>query len=453
MGICGSVGTAQTPQIPAPPSKSIFFSGFQNESRETSAMRKLFRNSASEEELKIYQEELRGTRPFFLIFTFVLIAMYVFAFYSDPALLKPTRLIPLIFLGIVHGALYWFSPRLTFNRRWMVPFFLMQGLIVFTINLITHNQGMLIGLYLALSGAAVGIIEDLRKGIIPVAAYAVLASANQVLAWGWGSLFTWLILFGPMMFFVVVYVVMFTRETQSRRRSQELLKELEVAHQQLAEYATKVEELTLSAERQRMARELHDTLAQGLAGLILQLEAVDSHLGQDHFEQAQSIVHQAMGRARVTLADARRVIRDLRDETPSVESLSDAVRQEVERFTTATGIPCELELSAPNRIPPSVDEHARRAVAEGLTNIARHAEASNVWLKLWESEGMLEITLRDDGMGFDPTASVEAGGHYGLVGLRERVRLAGGSLKVISEAGAGTTLALVLPLEDGVADP
>ena len=405
-----------------------------------------FRKSTSDKDLQVFQEELRGTRPFFLIFSFVLIAMYMFAFYSDRTLLRPTKLIPLILLGIFHGALYWFSPHLTFDRRWMVPYFLVQGIILFTINLIAQNQGILLGLYLALSGAAVGIIEDIRKGIIPVAAYAILASVNQVLAWGWGSLFGWWILFGPMMFFVVVYVVMFTRETQSRRRTQLLLKELEAAHQQLAEYATKVEDLTLSAERQRMARELHDTLAQGLAGLILQLEAVDSHLGQDHPDQAQAIVHQAMGRARVTLADARSAIQDLRDGTPSVDNLSDAVRQEVERFTTATGIPCELELSPPKEIPISVHEHARRAVAEGLTNIARHAQANNVWLKLGESEGMLEIALRDDGIGFDPT--VKLGGHYGLVGLRERARLAGGSLELISEHGAGTTLTLVLPLED-----
>ncbi len=405
-----------------------------------------FRKSTSEKDLQIFQEELRGTRPFFLIFSFVLVAMYVFAFYSDRTLLRPTKLIPLILLGIIHGALYWFSPHLTFNRRWMVPFFLMQGIILFTINLIAQNQGILMGLYLALSGAAVGIIEDIRKGIIPVATYAILASVNQVLAWGWGSLFGWLILFGPMMFFVVIYVVMFTRETQSRRRSQELLEELEVAHQQLAEYASKVEELTLSGERQRMARELHDTLAQGLAGLILQLEAADSHLGQDHPEKAQAIVHQAMGRARVTLADARRAIQDLRDDPSSVDNLSDALRQEVERFTIATGIPCELELSIPKEIPPIVREHARRAVSEGLTNIARHAQANNVWLKLGEHEGMLEIVLRDDGVGFDP--KVKLGGHYGLVGMRERARLAGGSLELISEPGAGTTLTLVLPLEN-----
>ncbi len=413
-------------------------------------MRQFFRASVSEEELQEYRQELSRTRPFFIIFCIVLIAMYGWTFYSQPELLVANKLIPLVLLGIIHGVLHLLSPYIVISRRWIVSYFFVQGVLVFTINLIAQNQGILMGLYLALSGAAIGFIEDLRKGLIPVVAYAILASVNQVISWGWESLFGWLILFGPMMFFVVVYVVMFTRESQSRMRTQQLLKELEAAHQQLAEYATKVEELTLSAERQRMARELHDTLAQGLAGLILQLEAVDSHLGQDRPNKAQAIVHQAMGRARVTLADARRAIQDLRDETSSIDNLSDAIRQEVDRFTTATGIPCKLELSPPKEIPISVHEHARRTVAEGLTNIARHAQANNVWLKLGESDGILEIALRDDGVGFDP--SVEMGGHYGLVGLRERARLAGGSLELTSEPGVGTTLTLILPLENGGAE-
>ena len=411
-------------------------------------MRNLFQASASDNDLQVLKEELRGTRPFFLIFTVVLVAMYVWAFTSDPALLRPAKVIPLVFLGIVHGTLYWSSPYLTLHRRWMIPYFLVQGIIVFTINLITHNQGMLIGLYLALSGAAVGIIEDLRKAAIPVAAYAILASVNQVLTWGWESLGGWLILFGPMMFFVVVYVVMFTRETQARRRTQQLLQELEIAHQQLAEYATRVEELTLVAERQRMARELHDTLAQGLAGLILQLEAADAHIARSNSEKAQLIIQQGMERARATLADARRAIGDLRTIAFSPDDLILVVREEVDRFTAATGIPCTVDLAPPPVIPVVICEHARRVVSEGLTNVARHAQASRVWLVLGEQDDMLELVLRDDGVGFSQIGEAEASDHYGLIGMGERARLAGGSLEVTSAPDKGTTLKLRLPLED-----
>ena len=105
--------------------------------------------------------------------------------------------------------------------------------------------------------------------------------------------------------FVLVYVLLFMRQLHARA-------ELQEAHTQLAEYAQQVETLTLEAERQRMARELHDTLAQGLAGLVLQLEALEASLERGKTGQALQIVGQARERARTTLADARRAIDDLR---------------------------------------------------------------------------------------------------------------------------------------------
>jgi len=81
-----------------------------------------------------------------------------------------------------------------------------------------------------------------------------------------------------------------------------------------------------------------------------------------------------------------------------------------------------------------------------LTNVARHARAQNVWVRLADRDGMLEITVRDDGAGFSPAAANIPAGHYGLVGLRERARMAGGTLEVASAPGQGTTVALRLPL-------
>ena len=411
-------------------------------------MKQILSASNRERDIQELEEELRGTRPFFLILGFVMAAMYAWALYSQPALRIPLKLIPFTLLLILHGVLHWFSPYLMIHRRWMIPYFLVQGVIVLVINMIAQNQGLLLGLYLALGGAAVGIIEDLRKGIIPVVFYMGLATINYALAWEWETLLGWLSFFGPMMFFVVVYVVMFTRETQTRRHTEQILQELETAHQQLAEYAARVEDLTLATERQRMARELHDTLAQGLAGLILQLEAADSRLARNAPDKAQLIIQQAMGRARATLADARRAIGDLRTKAFSPDDLINVVREEVDRFTVATGIPCALELAPPLVIPVTICEHTRRAVSEGLTNIARHAQANRVWLDLGENDGMLELVLRDDGMGFNPVGEGEASGHYGLIGMGERARLAGGSLEVTSSPGEGTTLTLRLPLED-----
>jgi two-component system, NarL family, sensor histidine kinase YdfH len=195
-----------------------------------------------------------------------------------------------------------------------------------------------------------------------------------------------------------------------------------------------------------MARELHDTLAQGLAGLVLQLEAADSHLSSQNHERAQQIVQQAMQRARTTLADARKAIDNLRAETSTAGDLAAALHAEAQLFENLTGADCSLEISLPDTIPAAVGMHALRTVSEGLSNIARHAQAKHAWVCLIHDDRFLQVTVRDDGVGLPQDADRMGSGHYGLLGMRERARLAGGTFEYSSQAGAGTTLILRLPL-------
>jgi len=248
----------------------------------------------------------------------------------------------------------------------------------------------------------------------------------------------------PTIIFIAIYVILYTRQAEANTLAQGLLRELEAANRQLTEYAARVEDLTIAEERQRMARELHDTLSQGLAGLILQLEAVDAHLAGSRAERARSILEQSMQTARATLAEARAAIDNLRQ--PAEHDLVMAVLQEAERFTRAAGIACEPQIDVRVEVPEQAAEPAIRAVTEGLTNIARHARASRVTLRLTALEKSLEIEICDDGIGFDPEA-VQAG-HYGLLGMRERVRLAGGSFDVDSKPGEGTRIGITFPLQE-----
>jgi NarL family two-component system sensor histidine kinase YdfH len=177
----------------------------------------------------------------------------------------------------------------------------------------------------------------------------------------------------------------------------------------------------------------------------LQLEAIDSHLSRGNSAKAQAITQQAMGRARSTLADARRAIDDLRSgKLPEVD-LETAVREEADRFTAATGISCDLAISLPAPLPESVRDNTLRIVAEALTNVAHYAQAQRVTVTIRPLDHALDVEVRDDGVGFDP-AQVGAG-HYGLIGLRERTRLIGGTLNIESVPGRGTTLKVCLPLE------
>lgn len=387
-------------------------------------------------------DELRQTRPFFWVLTIVLVGLYGLTLYTTPAMRALPRLIPFTILFCLHGGLHWLSPFLSTAPRRLNIYLGGQIGLVILLSLLSQTVAVSIGLYLALAGETVGILEDWRRSLMATIFYLCLIVVTLSLISDWHSS---LIVVGtilPMLIFVFVYVVLFVRQSQARSEAQRLLQELETAHRQLAEYAQQVENLTLTTERQRMARELHDTLAQGLAGLVLQLEALEANLERGHTKQAAHIADQAKTRARSTLADARRAIDDLR--AVGTESPIAAVTREVERFAAATSIPCTTNLPSTLTLTPAQGEHMLRCISEGLLNVARHAQASQAWVSIVPCDGYLRIEVRDNGHGFDP-ATIPTG-HYGLVGLRERARLAGGALHITSQPEQGTSIEMVMPL-------
>lgn len=389
--------------------------------------------------------DARDTRPFLAIVTVVLVALYALSLAADPGL----RAMPLVAvftaLMLLHGALYWGLLRLPASQAWHVGYLVVQTALAVAIALLAGNLAVSFGLFAALIGLAVGMLRNRLAAAVVVLCLLAISAAITLRTTGEQLSAGWLLLAIPATAFVVVYVVLYTRQAEARAEAQRLLSELEVAHLQLAEYAAQVEDLTLIAERQRMARELHDTLAQGLAGLILQLEAARSQLEAGRTTRTGEIIDQAMVRARATLAEARQAIGDLRNSDAVAQELGPAIRREVERFSAATGIPCALEVSLSAKVPQRAVEHAVRIVSEALSNVALHAEADQVWVSAVQGEDQVLITVRDDGVGFDAARQASGAGHYGLVGMRERARLAGGTLAIASAPGHGTTVRLSLP--------
>jgi NarL family two-component system sensor histidine kinase YdfH len=209
------------------------------------------------------------------------------------------------------------------------------------------------------------------------------------------------------------------------------------------------EKIAVSEERERMARELHDTLAQGVSGLVLQLEAVKHHLETGEILESQMIVSETVAQARDALRNARAAIDDLRAEAMFAPAFVEAIAQRAQRIHAATGISYELDAQLPDNLllPPTVSLHARRAVAEMLANVVRHAQATRVRLRLHLADGWLLIEVADNGVGFDVEAANRPG-HYGIIGLRERARLTGGHFSIESAPENGTTVELRLPLEE-----
>ncbi|MFC1996659.1 sensor histidine kinase [Chloroflexota bacterium] len=383
---------------------------------------------------------------FFIFANVVFVVMYIWTLAINIQLHQPGPFILFTGLTIIHIVLHWALVKIDQNPNWFWPYVLVQGALAFIITLLSQNMGMIFALYMALLGEVIGAGQSKGKRISAGIFFLFLSLINFILLMGLDQSLGWVLGTIPMVIFVVMYVSLYTRESKAREQAQTLLGELGTAHTQLAEYAVQVEQLTLTTERQRMARELHDTLAQGLAGLILQLEAADSYLSREESEKAQTIVQQAMDRARTTLADARRAISDLREEI-SPTDLIDAIQSEVERFQHTTGIPCKLNLCQPPTISPQTAENALRAVSESLINIARHAEASEVSITMTCNIEDLLIEIRDDGIGFYPEETIGRSGHYGLLGLRERARILGGSLTIESQPSQGTTIKIQLPIK------
>ena len=384
----------------------------------------------------------RDPNLFVWILTLVVFGMYANTLYSEPATRQMGSLIPFSVLIFLHIILHWQLGKITEQPPKLFWYILFQGVLVLVILGYAKNLGMIFALYMGLIGEAIGLFRLTRRGLLAGVYYFILMAISLVQLSGWDS--SGMLLLGtiPMVIFVVVFVSLYMRQHEAREQAQSLAAELETANRLLSEYAVRVEDLTIANERQRMARELHDTLSQGLAGLILQLDAADAHLNDNHNDKARSIVANAMLQARATLADARSAIDDLR-QTPLYD-LDASLRLEVSRFTEAAGIPCIFHLDSIPPLPDLINETVLRSVAEALTNITKHASAQNVGIHVGMKGENLLVTIRDDGEGFD--ASSIPAGHYGILGIKERIRLVNGSIEILSEKGTGTTLKIEIPL-------
>lgn len=355
---------------------------------------------------------------------------------------------PVALLFIAHIGLYWLNIWQPRHPRWWALYYIAQPSLIITLVFVLNSSSPAIwGSFLGSAiicqiGEALGWWGNSRTALLLGLFYFSLGLTLLAMLMDRAG---FIVAVGNLVInggIVVLLMVLFNQQLIARERALELAESLESANAKLAAYAGKIEALTLQAERQRMARELHDTLAQGVAGLVLQLEAVKAHLGASRSERAAAIVDQALARARSTLAESRAVIDDLRS-TPV--SLAEALCETRDRFSLATGIPCQLDLAlAEDQVAHEVAGHTVQIVREALSNVARHAQATRVTISCGAQRGRLDLEICDNGRGFDLEQEIGAG-HYGLLGMRERARLTGGVLAIESAAQRGTRVHLSAP--------
>jgi two-component system, NarL family, sensor kinase len=213
-------------------------------------------------------------------------------------------------------------------------------------------------------------------------------------------------------------------------------------------------------ERNRLAREIHDTLAQGLTGLALQLEAADALLeGKADPERVRQTVRQALALTRKNLEETRRSVYDLRAAPLEGHTLPEALAALAADWTVQGNPPVDVRVTGESRpLPVRIENGLYRIAQETLTNIGRHANARYVTLALETVPERIRLVIEDDGQGFDAdVVGTQAHdqrerdpgggpGRYGLIGLNERAKLLGGTLRLESSPGTGTRIEIQIPL-------
>ena len=240
---------------------------------------------------------------------------------------------------------------------------------------------------------------------------------------------------------VLLYLVPLIVSILAERERQQHAR-LEKAHQRLRRHAVAMEQLAVSRERNRMARDLHDTLAHSLSALTVQLEALRTLMDNEP-AAARAAVDDIADLARRGLEESRKAIQALRSDPVETLGLAGALRETIQGLEARAGFEATLSIAGEeSAITPEEAQALYRIAEEALSNVERHAGARQVDVRIDFGADRVDLVVRDDGTGFDPeTVRLE---RYGLTGMRERAAMIGASVALNSRPGGGTEVRCVL---------
>ncbi|MEM7533861.1 MAG: sensor histidine kinase [Chloroflexota bacterium] len=283
---------------------------------------------------------------------------------------------------------------------------------------------------------------DLRKVIFFSIGTALLDSVLTVLSGYVGnphvSSLLGLITVRTGTYILVGYMVVQLMKNQRQQRQA-----LAEANEQLTHFATTLEQLTISRERNRLAREMHDTLAHTLSGTAVQLEAIKT-LWDTAPDDVRMMLAQSSEEIRIGLAETRRALLALRASPLEDLGLVLAVRELAESTVDKMGAVLDWQSAGQfEHLVPAVEQGVYRIAQEALANIGKHAAARTVTVQLTQSDDQIVLKIADDGVGFDP-GQIDSQHHFGLLGMQERARMIDGQLSIESSLGNGTSIHLVI---------
>jgi signal transduction histidine kinase len=349
-------------------------------------------------------------------------------------------------LGISFGVIYLFlglNIRLFFDHfppGWAEGlFFSIQCALVFGIGLVLGTDAnWLIGIPLA--GFAVEGLSPRWRWVVYIALVAALVLPIGLHDGSWIGALVNIATMGAAVFFVAVFAQLRLNEQHARERAEGLMAELEQANVQLAAYATQAEELAMTQERNRLAREIHDNLGHYLTIVNVQIEAAKVVIESDP-TRAVDALNKAQELAQKGLTRVRESVAALRESPVSNRPLDEAIASLVEEAQSA-GIITEFKVSGQQQaLENKVALALYRVVQEGLTNVRRHARASRVDVLLDFHPSEVRLEVKDNGIGASGTSA-----GFGLLGIRERMQLLGGKLEISTDVGKGFCLTASVPV-------
>jgi signal transduction histidine kinase len=377
-----------------------------------------------------------------LAFAIVVMASYlsIFSSYEPESI---TILIWLTLIGIaylsvgVYGYTY-VSHQPT--RSLLIAYFFGQMVLGGVIVFLSRGNGFTFLILLPLAGQSVLLLRGLWMYVPAFFSAVVYTTAINNYAHSLDAAFSALPVFIAGVFFVMIFTQVAVGEEQARHEVNRLIGDLEAANTRLREFATQVEDLTITKERNRLAREIHDGLGHYLTTIYMQIQASLAIMPQDP-DTAISMMEKARNLSQEALQEVRRSVSTLRSPVEDDLPVQDRIQKLLEEGENS-GIQTALRiLGKPRELDSKKSVTLFRSAQEGFSNTRKHADASNFSITFdYSDPNLVRMTLLDDGKGTDTIV-----GGFGLIGLRERLNLVDGDCEIFTSKGEGFTLQITIP--------
>lgn len=335
---------------------------------------------------------------------------------------------------LAEEALLWFGDWLVRRGRWLLLLPQLGFAVSTTLALSNQMPVIFFGVIPIMAIEIINLYSRPKRVLGGLAGVCLVIWLAYVAFNGWGQGAAVLVGLVFMLLVVWAYWRFFQQQQAARQRAEDLVSELKIAYSQ-------VEESTVRTERQRVARELHDTLTQGLAGTVMQLEAAQAFLQAGKTDRAQEVIQGATGIARDTLRDTRLTLTDLR--ATSEQSLTARLELLADAFKKNYQLAVSIKMKAVPDYSGAQLTEISRIVSEALINVVKHTDTKQAIVRGEALDDIFRLQVIDFG---DGTIVKKKSGHFGMQGMHERAAALEGALTVVSTPGEGTTVNLTMPV-------